>query len=258
MSDNTIFTARTWGSEIHRSIQAYWHIRTFLNDEKVVGDYLNSHKPLKAVRITDDGILFEDGSIVPLSDDENDWELLTAHTINLSPDEIKVNLQEAGQFYNRQMIVITATYIEIILKDFLRVAFLKFPERMHNFLDEGNGNKGLVSLKLITRAPSLSELLSDLSEQAASNALKGRFKSQLNILSRIIPEQEISQLLQTQLIDIVEKRNRIVHEASQEQISEDNVRETLDTCLELLTSLANIAIKCDITIDVPDDSDNPF
>jgi hypothetical protein len=241
-----------------RSIQAYWHIHKFLNDDKVVEDYLSSHKPLKAIRITDDGILFEDGSVVPLSDDDDDWELLTAHTINLSPDEIKINLQVARQFYNRQMIVITATYIEIILKDFLRIVFAKFPERMHNYLDEENVKKGFVSLKLITKASSLSDLLSDLSEQAASNALKGRFKNQLNVLLNIIPEQEVSQHLQSRLIDIVEKRNRIVHEASQEQITEDNVRETLDTCLALLASLADVAVNCNISIDIPNDEDTPF
>jgi uncharacterized protein YutE (UPF0331/DUF86 family) len=257
--DDTIFKARRWGSEIYRSIQTYWHIQAFFGDTKVVENYLDSHKPLHAVEFVDGGFLLDDGSIVELPDDDENFES-TAHTISLTQDEIKVNLQEAGQFYNRQMVVVTATYIELILRDFLRVAFSKFPERMHNYLDEGNGSRGLVSLKLITKAPSLNELLFDLSEQAASNALKGRFKTQLNNLARIIPEQEITQKLQSELISIVEKRNRIVHEASQEQISIDEVRQTLDTCLELLTSLANIAVKCDISLDIPqgNESENPF
>ena len=158
------------------------------------------------------------------------------------------------------MVVVTATYIELILKDFLRVVFCKFPERMHNYLDEGNGYKGLVSLKLIKKASSLSELLYDLAEQAASNALKGRFKTQLNNLARIIPEQEITQNLQNELIGIVEKRNRIVHEVSQEQLTADEVRQAFDTCAELLTSLANIAVQCGISLDIPEniEEENPF
>jgi hypothetical protein len=113
-----------------------------------------------------------------------------------------------------------------------------------------------VSLKLITKVSSLSELLSDLAEQAASNALKGRFKTQLNNLARIIPEQEITQNLQNGLIRIAEKRNRIVHEASQVPLTTDEVRRAFDTCAELLTSLANIAVQCGISLDV--EEENPF
>jgi hypothetical protein len=257
MQNDIVFKVKRWGNEVYRSSQTYGHIRAFFSDNKVLEGYLDSHKPLKMVKLVtgSDGsisMLFEDGSMAQMSDDEFEQ---TPHTVSLSQDDITANLQQAEQFYNRQMVVVVATYIELILKDFLQVGFCKFPERMHHYLDDGNGYKGLVSLKLVTKAASLPGLISDLSEQAASNALKGRFKAQLNNLARIIPEQEISQRLQGQLIDIVEKRNRIVHEASQEQISEDNVREVLDTCFELLTSLADIAVKCNISLDISKDDE---
>ncbi len=261
MSDEPTFKIYRWGREIYRSIQAYWHIQSFFGDSKVLEGYLDAHRPLNinTAKFVDGGLLLEDGSILEFPDEEDDFEP-TLHTITLTQDEIKANLQEAEKFYNRQMVVVTATYIELILKDFLRVVFCKFPERMHNYLDEGNGYKGLVSLKLITKASSLSELLYDLAEQAASNALKGRFKAQLNNLARIIPEEEITQNLQNELVGIVEKRNRIVHEASQEQLTVDEVRQAFDTCAELLTSLANIAARCGISLDtrVDNEGENPF
>jgi hypothetical protein len=259
MSDEPTFKVYRWGREIYRSIQAYWHIQAFFGDSNVLDDYLAAHKPVNidTARFVDGGLLLEDGSILELPDE--DFEP-TLHTIFLNQDEIKANLQEAEKFYNRQMMVVTATYTELILKDFLRVVFCKFPERMHNYLDEGNGYRGLVSLKSITKVSSLSELLYDLAEQAASNALKGRFKSQLNNLARIIPEQEITQNLQNELIGIVEKRNRIVHEASQEQLTVDEVRRAFDTCAQLLTSLANIAVRSGISLDprVENEEQNPF
>lgn len=257
--DNNNFKSHRWGSEIYRSIQSYWHIQTFFGDTKVLESYLDSHKSLNIVKFVDGGLLLEDGSIIELPDEDDEFEP-SVHTISLTQDEIKANLQEAGQFYTRQMIVVTATYIELILRDFVGVAFRKYPERMHNFLDKGNGHKAAVSLKLIMKAPSLVDLLYDLSEQAASNAVKGRFKSQLNNLAKIIPEQEIAQNLQDELVSIVDRRNRIVHEASQEEISVDEVRHALDTCLELLVSLANIAVKCGILLDTPkyDEGDNPL
>jgi hypothetical protein len=257
MAVNMTFKARRWGNEIYRSIQAYWHIQAFFNDSKVFRNYLDSHRPSKPVMFVDGGFLLDDGSILELPDDDEIFEP-TIHTISLAHEEIKANLQHAEQFYNRQMVVVAATYIELILRDFLRVVFCKFPERMHNYLDEGNGSKGLISLKLITKASSLIELLHDLSEQAASNALKGRFKAQLNNLTRIIREQELTQELQCKLIRIVEKRNQIVHDASKEQLINDEVRRTFDTCFELLRSLANIALKCEISLDIPQNEENPF
>lgn len=262
MIDDAVFKARRWGNEIYRSIQTYWHIQAFFGDSKVLEGYLDAHKPrnLNNAKFVDGGLLLGDGSILKFPDDDDDFEP-TVHTVFLTQDDIKTNLREAEQFYNRQMVVVTATYIEPILKDFLRVVFYKFPERMHDYLDEGNGYKGLVSLKLIIKASSLPELLYDLSEQAASNALKGRFKSQLNNLTKVIPEQEITQDLQNELIRIVEKRNRIVHEASQEQITVDELRQTFDTCIKLLTFLAEVAVRCGILLDSPkndEEEDVPF
>lgn len=257
MQTDVIFKVKRWGNEVYRSSQTYGHIRAFFENNNALGNYLDAHKPVKLVKLVRSendtiSILLEDGRMIEISDDEFEP---THHTIVLDQDNIKAHLQEAQQFYNRQMIVIVATYTELILKDFLQVGFCKFPERMYNYLGDSNDNKGLVSLRLITKVDSLPELIYALSEQATSTALKGRFKAQLNNLARIIPEKEIPQKLQAQLIDLVEKRNRIVHEASQEQISDDNVREVLDVCFELLTSLVDIAVKCDISLDVSNDDE---
>lgn len=255
MQYEVIFRVKRWGDEVYRSSQTYGHIRTFFDDNKVLQEYISSQVPIRLAEDSDGRLcfLYDDGRLEPYPDDDNDDYVSTPHNISISKEDITINLQEAKQFYNRQMVVVTATYIELILKDFLQSIFCKFPERMHNYLDDGNGYKGLVSLKLITKADSLPELILELSEQAASNVLKGRFKAQLNSLARVVPEEEISQQLQGQLIDIVEKRNRIVHEASKEQILDDDVRKFLDIDFELLNSLANIAIKCNIALDIPSD-----
>ena len=87
MSEDAIFKVRRWGSEIYRSIQAYWHIQAFFGDSKVLDDYLDVHKPVNidTARFVDGGLLLEDGSILELPDD--DFEP-TLHTITLTQDEI--------------------------------------------------------------------------------------------------------------------------------------------------------------------------
>jgi len=254
MPDDIIFEARKWGTEVYSSIQMYWHLHVFMKEDRIQ-EHAQAHNSRKGAKVVEGGMLFEDGTISPISDDDFEPD---AHTIILSPEEITVNLRKAGQTHNRQMIVVSSTYIELILRDFLRVIFCKFPNRMYDYLNEGNGGKGLVSLKTIVKATSISDLLDSLSEQAASNALKGKLKSQLNNLNRIAPEQVIPQYLQDKLIKIVELRNRIVHEASQVQISEEDVGQTLDVCLELIASLAEAAVKCDISLDIPKDQDEEF
>jgi hypothetical protein len=134
MQNDIVFKVKRWGNEVYRSSQTYGHIRAFFSDNKVLEGYLDSHKPLKMVKLVtgSDGsisMLFEDGSMAQMSDDEFEE---TPHTVSLSQDDITANLQQAEQFYDRQMMVVVATYIELILKDFLQVGFCKFPERMHN------------------------------------------------------------------------------------------------------------------------------
>jgi len=118
--------------------------------------------------------------------------------------------------------------------------------------------KGSVSLKLFTKVPTLLDLLYELSEQASSSALKGRFKAQLYNLNRVTSGYEIPRGLQDDLVEIIERRNRIVHEASQEEISEDHIRATFDTCLNLVKSLAEFALVSDITLDVLESDEDAF
>ena len=225
-------------------------------DSNALKGYIQLHKSAKIIKFVDDGFLLEDGTVVTLP--ENDEFEPDEHTITLTEDEITINLALAKKLYGRQMIVVVSTYIELVLKDFLAAVFSTFPERMHNYLDEGDGNKGLVSLKLITKAPTLLDLLYELSEQASSNALKGRFKTQLNNLNRVITGYEIPKELQTDLVEIIERRNRIVHEASQEEIGEDYIRAAFDTCMNLVKSLADFALTSDMSLDVPENDGYPF
>jgi hypothetical protein len=236
-----------WAREIYRSIQAYWHIQELLENKSALERYIQSFKKAQPAKFVDGGILLEDGSVVELPTDSDDFEE-GPHTIVLSEEEITANLQEAASIYQRQMIVVAGTYIELILKDFLRAVFCAHPQRMHDFLDDGTGQKGTVSLRLITRAPSLPDLLEDLAERAASNALRGRFKSQLGNLAKIVTEAQVPSNLQ-ELLSIVERRNRIVHEASQEKVNPDEIRLIFDSCSNLLLQLADSATKCGVPLD---------
>lgn len=161
-----------------------------------------------------------------------------------------LGIQKATQLYNQQMIVLVVTYIELILRDFLIALFNKFPERMYNFLEIGEGKTGFVNLKEILKADSLPALLNSLSEQADSSVMKGRFKAELSNLEKIIGNEGFPDDVKSQLIHIVEMRNRIVHETITSKVNDSDVSTTLNSCLSLIEFLSKIAYNSSILLDI--------
>jgi hypothetical protein len=66
-----VFRAHMRGTEIYRSIQAYWHINSLLGDNDALKGYIQSHKRAKIVKWVDGGILLENGTVVELSESDD-------------------------------------------------------------------------------------------------------------------------------------------------------------------------------------------
>lgn len=128
---------------------------------------------------------------------------------------------------------------------------------MYEFIEDSKGAKGYVSIKEIIKSSSIPEVISELAEQASSNALKGSFSSQLKNLSRVAKEDQLGNDLKLRVTAIVEQRNRIVHEASLEIVSADQVRSVFDSCLELIKFLAGLANECGVPLE-PTEPAYPF
>jgi uncharacterized protein (UPF0147 family) len=121
---------------------------------------------------------------------------------------------------------------------------------MYEFLyaQEKEEQKGAVSLKEIIKVDSMPELINKLAEQATGNLLKGGFTAQLNNLTKTI-KAEVPPELKGKLKGLISSRNRIVHEASKEEIEESDVEAALDACSSLIKYLAEVSDKNNIRLD---------
>jgi hypothetical protein len=243
-----MFSANKWATELYRVIQAYWHIQFFLTNQDAISEYIKIHKAPQPINPDDSNSQLTTKDALEALIDEQKHE--NPHMIIMTEREIAENLQESINIYNRQMVVLIATLIEQVIRDFLKAAFIAHPERMYTFLIDDGGHHGMVSLKLITKAKSLTDLINELSDQATYNAMKGRFEIQLNNITNVVKAAVVPDEIKTQLIETMEMRNRIVHEASHEDITQDDLHNIFDTCIELLVFFNATANKNGIPIDV--------
>lgn len=225
-----MFKAGNWYMEIIVSLNFYQVVHAFLTDKEALKKHLDSWQVIEG---SDEGVKYHRVEAVPH---------FASH--------IESTVERGEQFYNKQMVVIAGTYIELILKDYLGILFSHFPLRMYEYLytQDHAEHRGFVSLKEIVQVNGLDDLLKNLSEQATANALKGRFGAQVNNLEKISKES-ITEDLKQKLTSLVERRNRIVHEASPEEVKDDDVKGVLDTCLELISFLALASNKHSIPLD---------
>jgi hypothetical protein len=154
---------------------------------------------------------------------------------------------------SNQILVLSATYFELILKDFFYLVFVFHPDRMYSFLGEGNkGNTGKVSLKQILEADSKQSLLLHLASQAALNANSGGYKAIFNNLKNITKNgsHSLYEGIEEDATKMLNIRNEIIHENTREKYliphtsQGDCVKEvnkSLDILEDFISELAHLA-----------------
>lgn len=159
---------------------------------------------------------------------------------------IEKDLQNAVTILSRQMIVLAATYIEVILSEFIVSVFQNNPERMYDFLVLGDSEKGKgnVALKEILAATSKEELIGHLANRAVNQAITGKFTK---IISRIkiISSCEIDESLG----EVIELRNKIVHESIEPVINEDEVVSIFSNIENMLFKIGKSALENGIEVE---------
>jgi hypothetical protein len=149
-------------------------------------------------------------------------------------------IEIAYQVYLKQMIVLAATYVELILKDFFLSFFVAKPAQMNKVLASSGKEKAMVSLNEILNTGSKEELVMKLAERAA--LIKGSGEPD-KILKTLISECKIK--LERPLIDdlrsLKEQRNRIVHEETDEQVDIKQVLNSFGLLLYFLYVLVKVA-----------------
>jgi len=157
-------------------------------------------------------------------------------------DLLFTSFESAREVYNRQMVVLAATYTEVISDDFLYCLFISYPERMYDYIDEDQSkfNKGKVDLKDILKESSKESLIRALARRSTSIAMRGKFSKVAKVIENV-SKCRLDSTLVRNLSEVVEQRNRIVHEAVKDEITSERVHEAFDLIEQFLKFLGKIA-----------------
>lgn len=162
------------------------------------------------------------------------------------------DIASSNKVYLRQMIILAVTYLERIIVEFLQCLFISHPSRMYEFLapKQEKNSRGKVDLNEIVAAESKEALVTSLATRAASIATQGKFRTTINNIERLA-KTELDTTLVCSIESLVEQRNRIVHEASSEEVTTGQVSSAFDTVINFLHTLGEIAVENQISCHDP-------
>lgn len=144
----------------------------------------------------------------------------------------------------KYVLIISVTYVEAMLVEFVQAVFYTNPDRMFNYLNVGDQKNltGYVPLKSVLAAKSLPELVNGLAEKAAKNAISGKTSQIIKRVSEIVKvdPDEFEPVLEGLEI-MFDLRNRLIHEAHEPALAVPYVSDTLTKVFRLREILENIA-----------------
>ena len=229
-----MFNAGKWVAEIAASLSSYAALQgLILHDETI--EFHVSKLPIKT-------FLSEGYSMDDVEDKKTNAILRKDH-IN--------SIRDANQIYRKQMIVLIASYAEAIILDFLQCIFTAHPARAYDYINEDEKElKGKVDLKEILEADTKDALIKSLSIKAANIATRAKFRTSLSNLEKI-SRQKLNTKISGDLQLIVERRNLLVHELSDIDITNQQVKDGFECLSDLISHLGVIAQENGIHVNNP-------
>lgn len=227
-----------WFISIDEQIDAYSNLTV-----QVINDGISTHKELvEKIRVPKK--ILKELHTMP------DSELI------LPPEDMKdikrfgdvVFKFAAVKTYSRQMIVLAASYLENILADFLKSFFYRYPQNMYDYLDASETQRGKVDLKDILEVADKEHLIYLLAMRASNNATQGKIKVVMKRIAKLTGEK-ISNNRVSNLVELVDKRNRIVHELSDTFVDPNEVSSAFEDLKLMLSELRFMAKKMDVPVD---------
>lgn len=203
-----------WNSEINDALNGYIAIHDPIIQHNALEKHYETSRLIELLTL---GFKSEqrDKGVVVSDADLSDFK---KHYINEFVSEGMIGIL----IFRRQMIVISVTILEAIFKDFLSVYFYKKPDSMFSYIGEGNG---LISFKEFLRFGNKDEYLKYLSNSAANRFMSQKWKSVFKKLSELT---KIEIQNEDELIELVDKRNQIIHEGLKIELENEYVFDSID------------------------------
>ncbi|HEC30448.1 MAG TPA: hypothetical protein ENI66_00340 [Candidatus Yonathbacteria bacterium] len=218
---NMEFKRRLWKTEIYEALCSYSQlcdpITVGRNLEKAYSESIMLNDAVNGMRYR----LKSEGKVVT-KEVEEEYR-------NKAITDYNASVESALSNYQRQMIVLFSTYIEVIAQNFIEWYFSNNPITMHDYVSE---EKGKISFSEFINHDSKNEFIESLAKRSASNVISGEWK---RILKRIESLTKVELKGKEGILILLSTRNKIVHENAKIEVGDEGVYdfyETLSAFLE--------------------------
>lgn len=167
-------------------------------------------------------------------------------------ESISSSINIAFEAYSRQLVVVAVSVTEAALAEAFSALFSKRPALMKSLEGELNqpGLRISVTFDELNSANDLESLRLTVLERAVGAAVQGKTKAVLKRVERLFGFA-IESTLAAGYAELLETRNRIVHEHNRASVSEDDIAGFFNTSIAFVEYLARAAISAKVPVDDP-------
>lgn len=147
----------------------------------------------------------------------------------------EIALSSAHTVYRRQMVVVAASLVEGLTRDFFTKLFLEHPSRMHQFIHPENAENSIGMVRfneLLTQ--SKDDLMSALAKRSAKRLADLPFPKAIKKMAEL-SDGKVDSIIQHKINEITELRNKIVHENDQSNLDRETLKSYFISLEELAT-----------------------
>jgi hypothetical protein len=213
-----------WHYELIEALGCSRYLRRFCADEDAVRTYLHgSGRPQQ---------IDEAGGISDVED-----EAVLKFIRPMTED-----LDTAISAYKRQLIVVIVAITEAATSEALRALFTYRPQVMNDLANDGQEFRDLrlsVSLESLINATDLTSLRTGVVDRAVSAATQGKKASIVRRMERLL-KGKLPDATRKSYLDLVDRRNRIVHENWRGDVSEDDLEKHFDAGLSFVEEIGRL------------------
>lgn len=219
------FDIGKWVMKLIYTNNSYSTLLEFTNDNDTFDTYMHN----KSVYIGS-----EDGELIVNEDQSS-----KVHFAN----ELKNEVLHAIENYSNQMVIILATYIETMHSDFFESIFIKNNKLIYQYASDSPDKKGYVKVNLIIDSNSKDEIINRLIIVAKKNIVNGSLEKINQKIKTITKYQIDTKLAKEVQLNILNKRNMIIHEAASPMINKNDIDYYFELVEKYLFELGSAAKK---------------
>ena len=225
------FDIGKWIMKLMYSSSSFFTLLDFARDKDAFTAYMNN---LSVYKYSNDGSVIE----------HNDTLIK-----NSFAKELKKEVEHSLENYSNQIIVILSTYIETIHSEFFEGVFRKNNQFIYEYISDSKKKKGYIRLNLIFESKSKDEIIDYLIIQAKKNVVNGSLEKINQRIFKLTKYKIEKQLIKEIQLNILDKRNSIVHEANSPMIEKEEIKLYFELVEKYLLELGRACKKSGILYD---------